>query len=160
LAIIGSRICSELYTASSQTKSEAHRMKVLGKLDTHLQRWRDAVPIDIRPEHPIKCSNEQYVPILMMHLVYLDAVILLHRLSGHQESFNGSQAPQALNSLKNPLPTTAPLNSRPSCPPNRTSSTTIRRYTIPSYHPRDSNGIWLICGYRTVHLIPAPRQIE
>ncbi|MCJ1396531.1 hypothetical protein MMC18_009422 [Xylographa bjoerkii] len=87
LAIIGSRICSELYSASSQTKSEVDRMKVLGKLDTHLQRWRDAMPIDIRPEHPIKCSEEQYVQVVMMHFTYLDAVILLHRLPGHQESF-------------------------------------------------------------------------
>jgi len=87
LAIIGSRICSELYSASSQTKSEEHRMKVLGKLDNHLQRWRDAIPIDIRPEHPIKCSDEQYVPVVMMHFIYLDAVILLHRLSSQEGSF-------------------------------------------------------------------------
>ena len=87
LAIIGSRICSELYSASSQTKSEVNRMKVLGKLDNHLQRWRDAMPVDIRPEHPLKCSDEQYAPVVMMHFVYLDAVILLHRLSSHQASF-------------------------------------------------------------------------
>ncbi|KAH8817183.1 fungal-specific transcription factor domain-containing protein [Xylogone sp. PMI_703] len=87
LAIIGSRICGELYSASSQTKSEMDRMKVLGKLDNHLQRWRDAIPLDIRPEHPIKCSDEQYVPVVMMHLIYLDLVILLHRLSSHQISF-------------------------------------------------------------------------
>jgi len=91
LAIIGSRICSELYSASSQTKSEVDRMKVLGKLDNHLQRWRDAIPIDIRPEYPIKCSDEQYVPVVMMHFTYLDAVILLHRLSSHQGSFKDGE---------------------------------------------------------------------
>lgn len=90
LAIIGSRIYSELYSASSQTKSEVDRMKVLGKLDDDLQRWRDAIPLDIRPEHPIKCSDEQYVPVAMMHFTYLDAVILLHRLSGNQESYKNS----------------------------------------------------------------------
>jgi hypothetical protein len=92
LAIIGSRICSELYSASSQTKSEVDRMKVLGKLDNHLQRWRDALPADIRPEHPLKCSDEQYVPVVMMHFIYLDVVILLHRLSSHQESFKDVDA--------------------------------------------------------------------
>ncbi|TVY25243.1 putative transcriptional regulatory protein [Lachnellula hyalina] len=86
LAIIKSRIYTELYSASSQTKSESDRMKVLAKLDNHLQRWRDAMPIDIRPEHPIRCSDEQYVPVVMMHFIYLDAIILLHRLSGHQEA--------------------------------------------------------------------------
>ncbi|TVY39955.1 putative transcriptional regulatory protein [Lachnellula occidentalis] len=86
LAIIKSRIYTELYSASSQTKSETDRMKVLVKLDNHLQRWRDAMPIDIRPEHPIRCSDEQYVPVVMMHFIYLDAVIQLHRLSSHQES--------------------------------------------------------------------------
>ncbi|TVY12969.1 putative transcriptional regulatory protein [Lachnellula arida] len=85
LAIIKSRIYTELYSASSQTKSEADRRKVLAKLDKHLQRWRDAMPIDIRPEHSIRCSDEQYVPVVMMHFIYLDAVMLLHRLSGHQE---------------------------------------------------------------------------
>ena len=92
LAIIGSRIYSELYSASSQTKSEVDRMKVLGKLDYHLQRWRDAMPVDIRPEHPIKCSDEQYVSVVMMHFTYLDAVILLHRLPGHQEIFKDGEA--------------------------------------------------------------------
>ena len=92
LAIIGSRIYSELYSASSQTKSEMERMKVLGKLDDHLQRWRDSIPVDIRPEHPIKCSDEQYVSVVMMHFTYLDFVILLHRVSDHQQSFKDGEA--------------------------------------------------------------------
>jgi hypothetical protein len=94
LAIIGSRIYTELYSASSQTKSEEYRMKMLGKLDNHLQRWRDEMPIDIRPEHPISCSDEQYVSVVMMHFTYLDAVILLHRIPGHQQepSFKSGNA--------------------------------------------------------------------
>ena len=92
LTIIGSRIYSELYSASSQTKSEVDRMEVLGKLDNHLQRWRDAMPVDIRPEHPIKCSDEQYVTVVMMHFTYLDALILLHRLPGQQESLKHGEA--------------------------------------------------------------------
>lgn len=94
LAIIGSRIYTELYSASSQTKSEEYRMRVLGKLDNHLQRWRDAIPIDIRPEHPINCSDEEYVSVVMMHFTYLDAVILLHRISGHhtETSFRNGEA--------------------------------------------------------------------
>lgn len=91
LAIIGSRIYTELYSASSLTKSEADRMKVLGKLDEHLQRWRDALPIEIRPEHPILCSDEQYVPVVMMHFTYLEAVVQLHRLSGHHKSFQDDE---------------------------------------------------------------------
>lgn len=91
LAIIGSRICSELYSASSQTKSEIDRIKILGQLDNHLQRWRDAIPIEIRPEHPIQCSDDQYVPVVMMHFKYLDTVILLHRLSSHQEPSRDSE---------------------------------------------------------------------
>lgn len=91
LSIIGSRIYTELYSSSSQTKSEPDRMRVLDKLDNHLQRWRDSIPIDIRPEHPISCSYEQYVLVAMMHLSYLDAVILLHRLPGHRESFENSK---------------------------------------------------------------------
>lgn len=92
LSIIGSRIYSELYSASSQTRSEVDRMKVLGKLDSHLQRWRDAIPVDIRPEHPINCSDEQYVPVVMMHFRYLDALILLHRRLSHRESYKDGHA--------------------------------------------------------------------
>lgn len=92
LAIIVSRICSELYSASSQTKSKVGIMKALSKLDNDLQRWRDAIPVDVRPEYPIKCSDEQYVPVVMMHFTYLDAVILLHRLSGHQGSYKDGEA--------------------------------------------------------------------
>jgi hypothetical protein len=85
LAIIASRIYSELYSASSLTKTKTDRMKLLGKLDKHLQQWRDTIPLEIRPEHPIKCSDEQYISVVMMHFTYLDAVIMLHRLSSHQE---------------------------------------------------------------------------
>jgi len=92
LAIIGSRICTELYSASSQTKSEVDRVRVRGKLDNELQRWRDAIPINIRPEHPIKCSDEQYVRVVMMHFVYLDAVIRLHRVPDHSRSFKDGGA--------------------------------------------------------------------
>lgn len=108
LAIIGSRIYTELYSASSQTKSEEHRMKVLGKLDNHLQRWRDAIPIDIRPEHPINCSDEQYVSVVMMHFTYLDAVIMLHRISGHhsETSFKYGEA------MKTNVPGRSQLNPR------------------------------------------------
>jgi hypothetical protein len=91
LAIIGSRIYSELYSARSQTKSEMERTKVLGKLDDHLRRWRDSIPVDIRPENPIKCSDEQYVSVVMMHFTYLDLVILLHRVSDHQQSFKDGE---------------------------------------------------------------------
>lgn len=97
LAIIGSRIYSELYSARSQTKSEMERMQVLSKLDDHLQRWRDSIPIDIRPEHPIKCSDGQYVSVVMMHFTYLDLVILLHRVSDHQQSFKAGEAADMKN---------------------------------------------------------------
>jgi len=107
LAIIGSRICTELYSASSQTKSEAHRMKMRGKLDNELQRWRDTIPIDIRPEHPIKCSDEQYVRVVMMHFVYLDAVIRLHREPGHHETFKEGQGMHSKSYGQRP-----PLNPR------------------------------------------------
>ncbi|CAG8976123.1 hypothetical protein HYALB_00002404 [Hymenoscyphus albidus] len=91
LSIIESRIYSELYSASSLTKSREGRMRVLGKLDDHLQRWRDAIPIEIRPEHPISCTNEQYIPVVMMHFTYLEAVIQLHRVSSRQGIFrNGT----------------------------------------------------------------------
>lgn len=93
LAIIGSRIYTELYSASSLTNSEADRMKVLGKLDNHLQHWRDTIPIEIRPEHPIICSDEQYASVVMMHFTYLEAVVQLHRLSGHHKSFQDDEAP-------------------------------------------------------------------
>lgn len=84
LAIIASRIYTEIYSANAATKSETYRMSVRGKLDDHLQRWRAGIPIDIRPEHPIHCPEEQFVPVIMMHFTYLDAMILLHR-PGHGE---------------------------------------------------------------------------
>lgn len=102
LAIIVSRIYNELYSASSQTKSEVDLIKVLGKLDDHLQRWRDDIPVDIRPEHPISCSYEQYAPVVMMHFTYLDAVILLHRISSHQE-LDGEAADMRTHDRQPPL---------------------------------------------------------
>ncbi|CAG8957218.1 hypothetical protein HYFRA_00009420 [Hymenoscyphus fraxineus] len=95
LSIIESRIYSELYSASSLTKSREDRMRVLGKLDDHLKRWRDAIPIEIRPEHPISCTNEQYIPVVMMHFIYLEAVIQLHRVSSRQDIFRNDHTTEA-----------------------------------------------------------------
>jgi hypothetical protein len=48
LALLESRVYSELYPATSRTKSNTERLLCIRMLDTELQTWKDALPIEVR----------------------------------------------------------------------------------------------------------------
>ncbi len=52
------------------------------------------MPEEIRPEMPIQCSNEQFVPVVMIHFSYLDCLTTLHRVSIHHGSWMNDRAKQ------------------------------------------------------------------
>lgn len=83
LARIESRVYSELYSARSRTRSVLQRLKSIGILDTELQKWRNAVPIEIRPEHDIVCDEQQIIPVIVMHYSYYHCLTTIHHASIH-----------------------------------------------------------------------------
>ncbi|KAI9852345.1 MAG: hypothetical protein M1838_001050 [Thelocarpon superellum] len=83
LALLESRVYSRLYSARSRTRSRFERLKAVSQLDLELQKWRDALPMEIRPEREIRCSKQKYMPVVMMHFAYYNCLTAIHRMSVH-----------------------------------------------------------------------------
>lgn len=87
LARLESSIYQELYSIRARNKSELERLKTVGKLDKELQDWKDSLPLGIRPETPIECPRDQFLPVVMMHFTYLNALTTIHRASVNHGSW-------------------------------------------------------------------------
>lgn len=89
LALLESRVYSELYSATSRTKSNAERLLCIRMLDTELQTWKDALPIEVRLGHNILCDNNMsYFFVSTMHLSYYNCLSTIHRASVQHNSWN------------------------------------------------------------------------
>jgi hypothetical protein len=112
IALIESRIYSELYSAKSRTKAAAETLRCVGLLDQELQEWKDTIPLEVRPEHPIQCEREHRFAIIMLHFVYYNCVTAIHRVSIYHGSWTSNDG--------NPGNDAAPF---PSTPASSTTST-------------------------------------
>ena len=87
IALIESRVYTELYSAKSRTRTAEQKLQWVGRLDRELQEWKDTIPLEIRPEHKIQCEREQRFAIIMLHFVYYNCVTAIHRVSVHHGSW-------------------------------------------------------------------------
>jgi hypothetical protein len=85
LALLESRVHSELYSARSRKKSAAERLVCIGMLDTELQEWKDALPIEVRPGYDIHCDDISFLPVAMMHFSYYNCMAAIHRDVVHHD---------------------------------------------------------------------------
>jgi hypothetical protein len=81
LAVIESRVYTELYSTRSRTRTVLQRLKSIGLLDTELQKWREHIPIEIRPEHEIICDPQQLMAVVILHYSYYNCLTAIHRVS-------------------------------------------------------------------------------
>ena len=92
LALIESRVYSELYSARSFTKQPCERLAWVIHLDEELQEWKDSIPIEISPEHTIQCGYEHQFSIIMLHFAYYNCVTAVHRVGVHHSSWTCQDA--------------------------------------------------------------------
>jgi hypothetical protein len=90
LAMLESRIYSELYSARSLKRSALDRLRSIGELDKALLEWKEALPLEIRPEKVLGRVEEQYLPIVMMHFAYFNCITTIHRISVHHGSWTSN----------------------------------------------------------------------
>ncbi|KFX86018.1 hypothetical protein V490_09269, partial [Pseudogymnoascus sp. VKM F-3557] len=101
IALLESRVYTKLYSARSHTKSDLERLKWVGSLDKELQQWRDELPIEIRPEKPIKCHPKHLMDVIMIHFAYYNCLVAIHRGSSHHGSWIYSDKPTTVRDAKN-----------------------------------------------------------
>ncbi|KAH8819212.1 fungal-specific transcription factor domain-containing protein [Xylogone sp. PMI_703] len=96
LALLESRIYSELYSIRSRNRAIADRLRSVGQLDKALQDWRASLPPEIQSSDVIKCSKEQFIPVVFLHFSYLNCMATVHRISAHHGASINVQELQAI----------------------------------------------------------------
>jgi len=96
LALIESRVYSELYSARARTRSVLQRLVAIGKLDSELQKLRDFIPLEIRPQHEIVCDERQLLPVILLHHSYYNCVTAVHRVSIYHGPWTSDPGDQQL----------------------------------------------------------------
>jgi hypothetical protein len=103
LAKLESRVYTELYSAKAHKRPALERLRSVGQLDKDLQDWRMTVPIEIRPDEFIRCSQEQLPPVFQMQFEFFNCVSTIHRVSVHHRGPWTKEDPtQTASSLHNP----------------------------------------------------------
>ena len=87
LALIESKVYSELYSARSRLRSLEERHRSISRLDRELQRFKNGITENIRPGYDIDCPESHFLAILMLHFSYYDCLETVHRASVHHQSW-------------------------------------------------------------------------
>ena len=87
LALIESKVYSELYSARSRLRSLGERLLSIARLDSELQRFKNDIIIEVRPGCELACPDGHFVAVLMLHFSYYDCLETIHRASVHHRSW-------------------------------------------------------------------------
>ncbi|KIW18879.1 hypothetical protein PV08_03168 [Exophiala spinifera] len=91
-AVIQSKVYRELYAVHSRIGTTSERLESISKLDAELQRWKEQIPLDARPEHPIVCEKGSEFAIVILHINYYHCLIGIHRVHAQHELWVAQQA--------------------------------------------------------------------
>ncbi|KAL9016186.1 MAG: hypothetical protein Q9185_006459 [Variospora sp. 1 TL-2023] len=80
-AVIESKVYRQLYSTKASKQSDGALLNTIGELDKELEEWKDAIPIDFRPEHEIKAGHTPLVlHIVVLHFAYYSTLQTIHRM--------------------------------------------------------------------------------
>ncbi|KAL9605287.1 MAG: hypothetical protein Q9179_001535 [Wetmoreana sp. 5 TL-2023] len=107
-AVIESKVYKQLYSTKASKQSDGALLNTIGELDKELEEWKDAIPIDIRPEHEIKAAYPPLVlHIVVLHFAYYNCLTTIHRMSVHHGYWTDRLSNYAIQGLN-----ARPLNPR------------------------------------------------
>lgn len=168
LAQLESRIYSELYSIRSRNRSDLERLKTVSQLDSELQQWREELPIEIRPEMPIKCAMEQFMPVVMMHFGYFNCLATVHRVSITHGLWASDHAKQAISTPDHQQLNPRVYSSRLICLETARNSIQLLKQTAAKGRSIRDNFLWLVfpriglfyASLRFLTRINVPQQIS
>ncbi|KAL6713418.1 hypothetical protein ACLMJK_008883 [Lecanora helva] len=107
-AIIEAKVYKQLYSTKASRQSDGALLNTIGELDKELEEWKDAIPLDIRPEHEIKASHTPLVlHVVVLHFAYYNVLTTIHRMSVHHGYWTSRLSNYAIQGLN-----ARPLNPR------------------------------------------------
>ncbi|KAF9887931.1 hypothetical protein FE257_009453 [Aspergillus nanangensis] len=84
LSMIKSQLYKRLYSAAAMDRPLNELAVAVGMLDEELQRWKESIPFEYRPEELVSSAFSQFpvsLALLYLHYSYFDCVISIHRLT-------------------------------------------------------------------------------
>ncbi|EMD00865.1 hypothetical protein BAUCODRAFT_47223, partial [Baudoinia panamericana UAMH 10762] len=107
-AQIQSRVYKSLYSVRASRQSDGELLNTIGVLDAELEAWKDSIPIDFRPEHPINATHTPLIlHVVVLHFAYYNCLTTIHRMSVHHGYWTSRLSDYALQGLN-----ARPLNPR------------------------------------------------
>jgi hypothetical protein len=93
LSQIESRIYSELYSSNAERKSASERLKSIVSLNQQIKSWRSELLPDVRPGDTFTCLPDERAGITMLHLVYHNGILAIHRSPLHSSLWTAKADP-------------------------------------------------------------------
>ncbi|KAL9102501.1 MAG: hypothetical protein Q9163_002366 [Psora crenata] len=107
-AIIEGKVYKQLYSTKASRQSDGALLNTIGELDKELEEWKNAIPLDFRPEHEIKASHTPLVVhVVVLHFAYYNCLTTIHRMSMHHGYWTSRLSNYAIQGRN-----TRPLNPR------------------------------------------------
>ncbi|MCJ1407776.1 hypothetical protein MMC19_001847 [Ptychographa xylographoides] len=107
-ATIESKVYNQLYSTKASKQSDGELLNTIGELDKELEEWKDAIPVDFRPEHEIKASHTPLIlHVVVLHFAYYNCLTTIHRMSVHHGYWTSRLSNYAIQGLN-----ARPLNPR------------------------------------------------
>jgi hypothetical protein len=79
---IEAQVYRQLYTSKAAKQSHGQLLQTIGELDSSLEDWKDAIPLDFRPEHEIKANHTPLMlHVVMLHFAYYNCLMTIHRMA-------------------------------------------------------------------------------
>lgn len=93
LSKIESRIYSELYSSKAESRSASERLKSIVKLNQEIKDWRMKLLPCVRPGDALACLPDERAAITMLHFVYHNCVLAIHRSPLHSALWTAKSNP-------------------------------------------------------------------
>lgn len=105
---IEGKVYMQLYSAKASRQTDQEILNTIGELDQELERWKECVPIDIRPDNEIKMDEGPLVlHVVMLHFAYYNCLTTIHKMSIHHGLWTSRLSKYAVSGLS-----ARPLNPR------------------------------------------------
>lgn len=147
---IEGKVYVQLYSAKASRQTDQEILNTIGELDQELERWKESVPIEIRPDNDIKMDEGPLVlHVVMLHFAYYNCLTTIHRMSIHHGYWTSRLSNYAISGLS-----ARPLNPRVFssavlCVSAARSSINLIKYV----NNDDCPCIWLIMYYPVSALV-------
>ncbi|KAK0333560.1 hypothetical protein LTR94_020272 [Friedmanniomyces endolithicus] len=149
-AQIQSRVYKHLYSVRASRQSDGELLNTIGALDSELEAWKDSIPLDFRPEHPINAAHTPLIlHVVCLHFAYYNCLTTIHRMSVHHGYWTNRLSEYAVSGLN-----ARPLNPRVFMSAALCVNAARTSIGLVRYIPQDDYAcVWLVLYYPVSALV-------